>query len=49
VKDRPVTIPDLFATFYTLLGIDYRTELEFEGRPVPLTENSKGAPVKEVL
>jgi hypothetical protein len=49
VKDRPVTIPDLFATFYTLLGIDYRTELEFEGRPVPLTENGKGTPVKEVL
>ena len=49
VKDRPVTIPDLFATFYTLLGINYRTELEFEGRPVPLTENSMGTPVKEVL
>ena len=49
VKDRPVTIPDLFSTFYTLLGIDYRTELEFEGRPVPLTENGKGTPVKEVL
>lgn len=49
VKERPVTIPDLFATFYTLLGIDYRTELEYEGRPVPLTENSKGTPVKEVL
>jgi hypothetical protein len=49
VKDRPVTIPDLFATFYTLLGIDYRTELEFEGRPIPLTENSKGIPIKEVL
>ena len=49
VKERPVTIPDLFATFYTLLGIDPRTELEHEGRPVPLTENSKGTPVKEVL
>ncbi len=49
IKDRPVTIPDLFATFYTLLGIDYRTELEFEGRPVPLTENGKGTPIKEVL
>lgn len=49
IKDRPVTIPDLFATFYTLLGIDYRTELQFEGRPIPLTENSKGVPIKEVL
>ncbi|WP_439631957.1 DUF1501 domain-containing protein [Gemmata sp.] len=49
VKDRPVTVPDLFATFYTLLGIDYRTELDFEGRPMPLTENGKGRPVKEVL
>jgi hypothetical protein len=49
IKDRPVTIPDLFATFYTLLGIDYRKELDFQYRPVPLTENGKGAPVKEVL
>ncbi len=49
VKDRPVTIPDLFATFYALLGIDYRTELEYEGRPIPLTENGKGTPVEEVL
>ncbi len=49
VKDRPVTIPDLFATFYTLVGIDYRYELEFEGRLVPLTENGKGTPVREVL
>ncbi|MBA4063157.1 MAG: hypothetical protein C0501_05485 [Isosphaera sp.] len=49
VKDRPVTIPDLFATFYTVLGIDYRKELDFEGRPIPLTENGKGSPVKEVL
>ena len=36
-----MTIPDLFATFYTLLGIDYKHELEVEGRPVPLTENGK--------
>lgn len=49
VKDQPVTIPDLFATFYTLLGIDYKHELGFEGRPVPLTENGKGTPVREVL
>lgn len=49
VKDRPVTVPDLFATFYTLLGIDPRTELEYEGRPVPLTENGKGTPIAEVL
>lgn len=49
VKDRPVTISDLFATFYTLLGIDYRTELTFEDRPVPLTENGRGTPIREVL
>ena len=49
VKDRPVSIPDLFATFYTLLGIDYRKELDYEGRPTPLTENGKGTPIKEVL
>lgn len=49
VKDRPVTISDLFATFYTLLGIDYETELTFEDRPVPLTENGRGTPIREVL
>lgn len=49
VRDRPVTIPDLFATFYTLLGIDHKKELDFEYRPVPLTENGKGTPIKEVL
>ncbi len=49
VKERPVTIPDLFATFYTLLGIDYKHEIDFQSRPVPLTENGKGTPVKEVL
>ncbi len=49
IKDRPVTIPDLFATFYTVLGISPEKELMFEGRPVPLVEDKAGRVIKEVL
>jgi hypothetical protein len=49
IKDRPVTVPDLFATFYTALGINPNKELEFEGRPIPFVENKSGKPVAEIL
>lgn len=49
IADRPVTLHDLFCTFYTLLDIDPHHELMFEGRPVPLVENMLGTPIKEVL
>ena len=49
VKDRPVTIHDLFCTFYKTIGIDPHKELSFEGRPMPLVENKLGKPVEEVF
>ncbi|MDX1948765.1 MAG: DUF1501 domain-containing protein [Pirellulaceae bacterium] len=49
IIDRPVTIHDLFCTFYTILGIDPHKELDFEGRPIPLVENKLGQPLREVL
>lgn len=49
VKERPVTIHDLFCTFYKILGINPRKELIFEDRPLPLVENKLGQPIAEVL
>jgi hypothetical protein len=49
LKDRPVTIHDLFCTFYKTLGINPHKELEFENRPIPLVENKLGKPVEEVF
>lgn len=49
VADRPVTVHDLFCTFYKVLGINPRKELDFEGRPIPLVENKLGKPIGEVL
>jgi hypothetical protein len=48
VVDRPVTIPDLFCTFYEALGINPRKEnATGVGRSVKLVEG--GAPVKELF
>jgi len=48
VADRPVTIPDLHATLYQALGIDFDTHLEAPGgRPVPITDF--GNPVSELF
>jgi hypothetical protein len=50
VRDRPVTVPDLLATFYAALGIDPRKEVDVEGRPTPLVERgAAGKPIREVL
>jgi hypothetical protein len=49
LTDRPVTIHDLFCTFYQTLGIDPHKELRFEDRPIPLVENKLGQPVAEVF
>lgn len=49
IEDRPVSIHDLFCTFFTLLGLDPHHELTYEGRPVPLVENKLGRPISEVL
>jgi hypothetical protein len=42
VRDNPVQVPDLIATIYQKLGIDYNKEyLSNIGRPVRLTDNGK--------
>ncbi len=48
VADRPVTVPDLFATFCTSLGIDPAKEnMASTGRPIKLVDG--GEPVRELL
>jgi uncharacterized protein (DUF1501 family) len=48
VKDRPVTVPDLFATIYQLMGVDPKKKLISPlGRPLTLSDN--GVPVPELL
>lgn len=49
IKDRPVTVPDLFCTLYKALGINPRKELKFQNRPIPLIEDKLGTPIKELL
>lgn len=49
IQDRPVTIPDLFCTFYRALGINPHRELRFQGRPIPLVEDKLGTPIAEVF
>lgn len=49
VRDRPVTVPDLFCTFYRALGINHRRQLYFRDRPIPLVENQQGQPIAELL
>jgi len=49
IADRPVSLHDLFCTFYRVLGLDPHKELMFEGRPVPLVENKLGKPIAEIL
>ncbi len=48
VKDRPVTVPDLFCSFYKALGINPRKENRSAlGRPIKLID--KGQPVRELF
>jgi hypothetical protein len=48
VADRPVTVPDLFATFCASLGIDPAKEnMASTGRPIKLVDG--GEPVAELL
>ncbi len=47
IVNRPVSVPDLFATMFTVLGVDPHQELYAGERPVPLTDG--GQPIAEVL
>lgn len=45
VLDRPVTGPDLMATIYKILDVDFTQELVGPGeRPIPIVANQKAAP-----
>lgn len=39
IVERPVSVPDLFATIYAAMGIDPHYELYAGERPVPITDN----------
>ena len=49
IADRPVSVPDLLATFYTALGVDPRKEFETPVGPVQLLERGRGNPLTDVL
>ena len=47
VVERPVSVPDLFATVFAALGIDPLRELYAGDRPVPITD--MGQPIAELF
>ena len=48
VVDKPVMVPDLFATIATLLGMNpAKSFLTPVGRPISITE--KGTPVRDLI
>ncbi len=47
IVERPVSVPDLFATILAALGIDHREELYAGSRPVPVTD--MGQPIAELF
>jgi hypothetical protein len=47
VKDRPITVSDLFCTFYQALKIDPRRNNDVNGRPIKIVDG--GEAVKEVF
>jgi hypothetical protein len=47
IVDRPVSVPDLFATIFAAMGIDPRHELYAGERPVPITDG--GVAIAELL
>lgn len=47
IADRPVSVPDLFATILATLGVNPREELYSGNRPVPVTD--RGTPITELF
>ncbi|MCE9533622.1 MAG: DUF1501 domain-containing protein [Planctomycetes bacterium] len=47
IIDRPISVPDFFATIYHAMGIDTNIELSAGERPVPITDGGK--PIKELF
>ena len=46
-EDRPVSVPDFFATICAAVGVDYRASLYDGDRPVPITD--QGTPIEELF
>ena len=46
---NPVTLTNLHATFYTMLGIRPDLSYVVDERPVYVTENGKGKPIRDVI
>jgi hypothetical protein len=46
---NPVTITDLLATFYHMMGVRPDHSFEIDERPVYVTENGKGKPIRDLL
>ena len=49
IQNRPVSIHDLFCTFFRALGINHRRQLHHRDRPIPLVENQQGQPIQELF
>jgi hypothetical protein len=47
IAERPVSVPDLFATILATLGANPHEELYAGSRPVPATDG--GVPIKELF
>jgi Protein of unknown function (DUF1501) len=47
IVERPISVPDFFATVYHAMGIDTTKELAAGDRPVPITDGGK--PVRELF
>ena len=47
--ENPVSITDLHATIYHLMGISPRYNLEIEQRPFYVTKDGKGKPIKGLM
>ena len=41
IVDKPVSVPDFFATICACLGVDYHKNLYAGDRPVPITDQGK--------
>jgi hypothetical protein len=48
IVDRPVTVADLYRTYYPALGINPHKKLRFRGQPIPVQEEGKQA-IAELL
>jgi Protein of unknown function (DUF1501) len=49
VTKNPVSLSDLHATIYEIMGISPRTAFDVERRPFYATEDGKGQPVRDIL